>query len=446
MQLLLGLLFATVLPVFSAPTYRRAATGLNILTKPTGSNADPNSFESQFGCTPDQVTAINNGVNDALSMTQAAITALSNPQVTKDPKFMYSQFLGTAAPADVLSKQVQPLSGKFSQAPALITTMNGVPDTDVTFICGPQKVQPDSKQPAVASTRNKGVTTVSPTDPIQLDANLIILRPQYFAASSLAAAKAALNSPDPKVMGALGSVQGMTLVHEVQHSIPIVGGARLRDLKAVDPRTKKEVRMYNLRQCTQVLSPAQKASNAQNIAWFPGPFQYVSRPIQRKDSPTPQIHLGTCMGDPQEESVLAASEQAEICTGEDTSQDVSGEDDVKNSFFLTGLRTYRELRAQGTHDASPLSGILFGGDQLHQWGTKEAAPTSKGVGWQQRTAIFLATQLSFQKHFMSGSLEIPASMKSCSISHQRYDERAGVRIDSRTAEVTKGNHSSMTRS
>ncbi|KAJ7140624.1 hypothetical protein C8R44DRAFT_866331 [Mycena epipterygia] len=245
---------ARALPFPPSTLHQRAAPKLHILT----GSPEP--------CTPAEVAAIKAGIKDAQAMATNANQVLFVKNAAKSAGLR--ALFGQAVNPSALGKRFQLVINLGT--PDEITSLDSVQNSaeDVTITCVPAS-NPKSQQ-AVANTVNIGIPSSFSKNPT---VNLIRFTPsglkntESFTAAAARLSKnpkdttLAFDTTDPKIPLPCFA---FTMIHEVQHSVPLLGGLQ----HFVDEKTPDDKKAYGISVIQTVLTDAQKIINPQNYAYF----------------------------------------------------------------------------------------------------------------------------------------------------------------------------------
>ncbi|KAL0946179.1 hypothetical protein HGRIS_012441 [Hohenbuehelia grisea] len=206
----------------------------------------------QEACSAADIKKIEEMVDSALKMADETVKALANPDVAKSSAFL-SLFGSKAKPADIAAQHYTPIL-RVLKKPSPIRDLKSIGEHDLVFTCPVEKYEKKAAKVGgvYASTRNWDVAAKK--------LNLIRIMPLALEADSTIdavakefQAKKTFKEPVPLPF---------TLIHEAQHSTPIVGVHRVGDQEVGGKK------MYGLNQIRNILPEDLKVKNAQNFAWF----------------------------------------------------------------------------------------------------------------------------------------------------------------------------------
>ncbi|KAK6991782.1 hypothetical protein R3P38DRAFT_3090901, partial [Favolaschia claudopus] len=259
-------LSARATPIPSSDLLPRAGVKFHILsgTPPatlTGSVEDEK-------CTPAQVTAIKAGIVDAKKMADVAIKVLKPKDMNKSNGFFWI-FGGSQVSAAEITKKYD-FVNKLD-TPDEITTTVGLEDsqTDLIFTCVPTGAAKAAD--AYANTVNVGRKTAGsngvPTlNLIRLTQNSLANSESFVASAARVKASGDIKTSFPVTGGIPTPPLAFTLIHEVQHSDPLMDNAVIDHL--VDVKGSDLKRAYGFGQIQNKLDASQKKLNPQNYAFF----------------------------------------------------------------------------------------------------------------------------------------------------------------------------------
>ncbi|KAJ7090765.1 hypothetical protein B0H15DRAFT_244658 [Mycena belliarum] len=249
-------------PLPPAPLERRAAVQLHILT------------EGTEACTADEVTVVKRAIIEARELAEIAITTLKVKDMQRANGF-FQIFGGKefANPADVSQRYkfvtALPIPDEVTSESLKVFAKN--PDDHVTFTCIPPT---DRKvETAYANTANAGRPTAESKGAEVPTNNLIRFAPLAIKNSeSFKTAVARVRTTGDLVNDIFLSegevmlpLPAFIIIHEVQHSFPLVGNNELAHfVDQTGPNGKHADGLYQI----QELASGLRARNPQNYAWF----------------------------------------------------------------------------------------------------------------------------------------------------------------------------------
>ncbi|KAJ7140667.1 hypothetical protein C8R44DRAFT_846755 [Mycena epipterygia] len=243
-------------PLPPSTLHQRATVKLHILT----GAPEP--------CTPAQVASIKAGIKDAQAMATNANQVLFVKNAAKSTALR--SLFGQAVNPSAIGKRFQAVINMGT--PDEITSLDSVQNSeeDVTITCVPAS-NPKS-QKAVANTVNIGTKSAT-FAPNGATVNVIRFTPsglQNTESFTAAAARLRTNPKDTTLAFDITNPKiplpcfAFTMIHEVQHSVPLLGGLQ----HFVDEKTPDGEKAYGITQIQTVLTDAQKIINPQNYAYF----------------------------------------------------------------------------------------------------------------------------------------------------------------------------------
>ncbi|KAF7292091.1 hypothetical protein MIND_01235500 [Mycena indigotica] len=218
-------------------------------------------------CSPAQVTAIRNGITDARNMAAGAIALLTPKDMNKSNGFFWIFGGSTVNPA-LITKHFSFVLKLGAPDEIASTKMYEGSKTDLIFTCIPPTAPKAAA--AYANTINVGrmkevlnLIRLSPTGLANLES--------YTVAAARIHASGQITDGFPVMqVGTFGQVPApplaFTIVHEVQHSDPLLDDPTLDHL--IDERGGSGNRAYGFQQIMHELSLEQKKRNPQNYAFF----------------------------------------------------------------------------------------------------------------------------------------------------------------------------------
>ncbi|KAF7336919.1 hypothetical protein MVEN_02128300 [Mycena venus] len=261
--------FTALIAVYTAvalvPSYTRAAVKIHILA---GSPPNPptGTFNDEV-CTQAQADTIRAGITDAKNMANVAINVLKPTDMNKSNGF-YWLFGGSTVSAAFVSKRFAFVNNLGTPDTITSTAPFQNSATDLIFTCIPASA-PKSEE-AYANTLNIGKKT---TSGVVSNLNLIRFSPSglantesFVTAAARIRASGNIASAFPMINAKPSPPLAFTLVHEVQHSNPLLDNPETDHF--IDQKDFDNKRAYGFNQIQAKLDANLKRLNPQNYAFF----------------------------------------------------------------------------------------------------------------------------------------------------------------------------------